>query len=358
MKVALCPHLSVEHYRGGEKWTASLANRLAADGVDVAVRALPYAPDGTRRVDAEDVLDDGVAYREAWRHDLSGFDVAYVFYNPLSRAFFGGDVYRIAGIHSWVYASDRLYEPHYGVVPHGVKALYRAVGDRELLGFDAVHTCTPTFESPHPHTVHVPNPVDADLFHPDAAATAGEFTVLVTAARIPEKGWDTVREVAPALRDRGIRVVATGGEDGDGGRGRAGTGDRGRGDERDDGGEEAVEDLGFLSEADLAAWYARAHVALHPARVDTDSMVVNEACAAGTPGVTTSIPTHAVHEDESAILFADSPREVIDGIDHLRREWRTADGYRERTDSARAIGERRDADRVYPELKALVTRER
>jgi len=109
MKIALCPHLSLEHYRGGEKWTATLANRLAADGFDVAIRALPYTPRNERRVSADDVLDDAVSYQERWRHDLSGFDTAYLFYHPFARSFFTGRTHTIAGIHSWVYLSDRLY---------------------------------------------------------------------------------------------------------------------------------------------------------------------------------------------------------------------------------------------------------
>src|SRR5699024_2068254 len=129
MKVALCPHLSLEHYRGGEKWTATLANRLAADGIDVAVRALPYTPQNRRRVSADDVLDDGVSYREQWRHDLSAFDSAYLFYHPFARSCFTGRTRTIAGIHSWVYLSDRLYEPFYGVVPTAVKFLYRVLGE-------------------------------------------------------------------------------------------------------------------------------------------------------------------------------------------------------------------------------------
>lgn len=335
MSVAICPHLSLEHYRGGEKWTTQLANRLADDGFDVAVRALPYAPNGKRRVAARDVLDDAVDYREAWRHDLSAFDVAYVFYNPLSRAFFDGDTYRIAGIHSWIYVSDRLYEPHYGIVPTGVKVLYRLLGDRELRGFDAVHTVTPAFDCANPDTVYVPNYVDADLFRPSAAPTAEEFTVLVTAARIPEKGWDTVRAVARRLADEPFRVVATGGEDGTG--------------------VEGVEDLGFLSERELAAWYARATVVLHPTRVDADSIVMKESLAAGTPVVTTRLPTHRTDGDTAAILFSDTPEEIVERLWRLREEWNDDTGYVDRARAARGVGERYDEATVYPRLKELLT---
>lgn len=334
VRVALCPHLSLEHYRGGEKWTAMLANRLAADGVDVAVHSLPYAPDGDRRVSASSVLDDSISYEESWRHDLSAYDASYIFYNPFSRAFFHGDTYRIAGIHSWAYITDDLIESHYGAIPTAVKALYRAFGGRELRDFDAVHTCTDAFDSPHPDTRHIPNYIDTDRYHPDAAPTEDEFTVLVTAAHIPEKGWDTVKDVAAGLAQTNVRVVTTGDLDED---------------------PAGIESLGFLSEDELATWYARTHAVLHPTRVDADSIVMKEAWAAGTPVVTTPIKTHRTHQDTSAVLLGDSPATLLREIQRLRREWLNDDGYDDRAKTARDIGERYDADVVYPRLRTMLT---
>lgn len=333
-RVALCPHLSLEHYRGGEKWTAMLANRLAADGVDVSVHALPYAPDGDRRVDADSVLDDSISYVESWRHDLSPYDTSYIFYNPFSRVFFHGDTYRIAGIHSWAYITDDLIESHYGPVPTAVKALYRVLGTYELRDFDAVHTCTDAFDSPHPETQHIPNYIDTDRYHPDVAPTADEFTVLVTAAPIPEKGWDTVKEVAAGLTETNVRVVTTGTLDED---------------------PDGIESLGFLSEDELAAWYARAHAVLHPTRVDADSIVMKEAWASGTPVITTPLETHQTHQDTPAVLLGDSPATLLRQIQRLRREWLNDDGYDDRTTTARTIGERYDSDVVYPRLRSMLT---
>jgi glycosyltransferase involved in cell wall biosynthesis len=327
-RIALCPHLSVEHYRGGEKWATALANRLAADGVDVSIRALPYAPGGERRVGVRDVLDSEVPYREAWHHDLSEFDTAYVFYNPLSEVFFSGGGTRIAGIHSWAFVSPKLFEAHYGVVPTAVKLLYRAIGARDLGRFDAVHTVTPAFDSPHPNTIHVPNFVDIERFRPDRRERADEFTVLTTAAHIREKGWDTVQAVAERL-DPEIQVVTTG---------------EGAG---------KIEGLGFLDEDELADAYARAHVVLHPARVDTDSMVINEACASGTPVVTTPLATHVREND--AILHAETPRGMAHALGLLRAEWRHDDGYDERCRRAREEGEAHGFDEIYPRLKDLLT---
>lgn len=327
-RVVLCPHISVEYYRGGEKWAASLANKLAADGVDVSIRALPYLPGNQRRVDVADVLDDDVSYREAWRHDLSSFDSAYVFYNPLSNLFFTGETSLIAGIHSWVYVSDRLWEPYYGAVPTLTKWLYRAIGQMDLRRFDLVHTVTPAFECDHPNLVHIPNFVDTEQFRPDRAPLDDEFTVIVTAAHIPEKGWDHARDVAARLPD-GIRLAATG--------------------ESDD---PNVHDLGFLDEDDLARAYAAAHVVLHPARVDTDSMVINEATASGTPVVTTPLPTH-VRENE-AVLHARTPSEMVGLIRLLHREWERGAGYEDRCRLARSMGEEHDVRRIYPRLKQLL----
>ena len=327
-RIVLCPHISLKHYRGGEKWAVSLANLLAEEGIDVAVRALPYLPDGQSRVGVEEVLNDAVTYREAWRHDLSEFDSAYVFYTPFSNFFFSGDVFSIAGIHSWVYVTDRLYESHYGAVPTAVKLLYRLFGEHDLQRFDAVHTVTPAFDSPHARTVHVPNFVDTELFHPDRTPLDEEFTVLVTAAHIPEKGWDLAREVAGRLPED-ARLVATGTSD-----------------------DPNVEDLGFLDEDELAEAYASAHVVLHPARVDTDSMVINEACASGTPVVTTPLPTH-VRENE-AVLHAETPGEMVGVLRLLHREWERNRGYAARCRLARSEGEKHSAERIYPQLKQLL----
>ena len=326
-RIALCPHLSVEHYRGGEKWVCALANRLAADDVDVSVRALPYAPGGERRVDVREVLDSQVPYRESWHHDLSEFDTAYVFYNPFSEVFFSGGGTRIAGIHSWVYVSKKLYEAHYGLVPTATKLLYRLLGKHDLSRFDVVHSVTPAYESPHPNTVHIPNFVDAEQFTPDRGERAAEFTVLTTAAHIREKGWDTIQDVAERLPSD-VRVVTTG--DGAG----------------------SVEGLGFLTEAELADAYARAHVVLHPARVDTDSMVINEACASGTPVVTTPLSTH-VRENE-AVLQAETARGMAHAIARLHGEWLHDDGYEARCRRARAEGESHSFEAIYPRLKSLL----
>lgn len=328
MAVALCPHLSLEHYRGGEKWTATLANRLAADGVSVAVRALPYAPDGVRRVAVRDVLDSRVSYREAWHHDLTGFDTAYLFYNPLSPLFFTGASRYIAGIHSWLFVTDRLYEPFYGVVPTGVKLLYRLIGPLDLRRFDVVHSVTQAYHAVHPQTVYIPNFVDTKQFSPDRAALAAEFTVLVTAAHIPEKGWDLVCETAARLPET-VRLVATGECDVDG-----------------------IESLGFLTEDELARAYARAHVVLHPARVDTDSMVINEACASGTPVITTPIATHQPATE--AVAHAATVGEICAHLQTLQTEWKRETGYAERCAVARAAGEAHDFDAIYPQLKALL----
>ncbi|WP_254538326.1 glycosyltransferase family 4 protein [Halomarina litorea] len=327
-RVALCPHISLAHYRGGEKWVAELANRLAADGVDVAVRALPYLPGGERRVAVRDVLDARVPYHEAWRHDLSAFDTAYVLYMPLAHLPFAGAPRTIAGIHSWVYVTDRLYEPHYGAVPTAVKLLYRAIGRWDLARFDAVHAVSPVYDSPHPVTHYIPNFVDTERFHPDRAPLADEFTVLVAAAHIPEKGWDTACRVAARLPE-GTRVVATGTSD-----------------------DPSVFGLGFLDEDALSRAYARAHVVLHPARVDTDSMVINEACASGTPVVTTPLPTHL--GDGRAVLRRGSVREMVDAIETLRREWEAGDDYVRRCRIARRLGEEHGVDVVYPRLKRLL----
>lgn len=328
MSIALCPHLSLEHYRGGEKWTAKLANLLDSDGIEVGVRSLPYTPHNQRRVKAHDVLNGSVSYQEKWRHDLSEFDTAYIFYHPFCKLFFTGETRSIAGIHSWVYIADRLYESHYGIVPTTVKMLYRAIGKQELRQFDAVHTVTDTYESPHPNTRHIPNFVDISRFRPDRASRAEEFTVLVTAAHLPEKGWDITREVARTLNGE-AQVLVTGNSD-----------------------DEYIRDLGFLDEDTLANAYSRAHVVLHPTRIDADSLVIKEALASGTPVVTTPILTHPAEGE--AILHGKTAGDLVARIRMLRWEWMNGSGYDSRCQNARMVGEKYGLESLYPKLKELL----
>lgn len=330
--VALCPHLSVEHFRGGEKWVVELANRLVEEeSVTVSVHALPYAPDGERRVDVYDVLDSRVSYTEAWCHDLSGVDTAYVFYHPGARLSFRGANNYIAGIHSWAYVSPHLFESHYGTIETGVKFLYRAIGQHDLKFYDTVHTVTPAFECSHSDVRYIPNFVDTNHYHPDRADLNDDFTVFVSAAHIPEKGWDLAKEVAELLPED-ISIVSTGESD-----------------------SEHIEGLGFLSEEELAEVYSQAHVVLHPARVDTDSMVINEACASGTPTITTPLITH-VRESEG-VIHAGTPKEMTQQILQLQQEWQVSpDGaYAARCQDAQSQSRTRSDAMVVPQLVSLLT---
>jgi len=329
--VALCSHFAIEHFRGGEKWLVEFANRLVADGVDVDVYALPYAPDGQRRVDAEEVLEESIEYHERWRHDVSDYDTVYAMYTPgmgLCVAD-GSDTRTVAGIHSWAFVTDSLFESHYGLVPTIAKLCYRAVGPPELRRFDAVHSVTPVYDSPHPDTTHVPNFVDTELYHPDRADLAEEFTVLVTAAHIPEKGWDVVTDIAELL-PKDVRLVATGDVDHPG-----------------------VEGLGFLSREELADAYSKAHLLLHPTRVDTDSMAINEAHASGTPTLASALSTHT-RWDEAA-MQADATEAYVERILELREEVATApERYAARCRLARSHGLTHDQELLYRRLRELL----
>lgn len=330
-RIALCSHFAVEHFRGGEKWVVELANRLADDDVDVDVYSLPYAPGGERRVDAADVLDDSVEYSESWRHDVADYETAYVMYTPGMRLCVvdGSHTRSIAGIHSWAFITDTLFESHYGVVPTAAKLCYRLVGPRELRRYDAVHTVSPVFDSPHPKTTHIPNFVDTTQYRPGRHELADEFTVLVTAAHIREKGWDIVQQVAEGLPPE-VRVVTTG-----------------RCDHPD------IDALGFLDEDELVDIYSAAHLLLHPTRVDTDSMAINEALASGTPVITSSIPTHT-RWDEAA-MHADSTTGITDRITEIYVEFHAdPERYAARCNLARHHGLVRDTEIVYRRLRQLL----
>jgi hypothetical protein len=185
------------------------------------------------------------------------------------------------------------------------------------------------FDSPHSETTHVPNFVDTERYHPDRADLADEFTVLVTAAHIREKGWDVVQQVADRL-PAGVRLAATG------------TADHPR-----------IDALGFLDEEGLADAYSAAHLVLQPTRVDTDSMVINEALASGTPVISSPLPTHT-RWDEAA-MHANSPADIADRIADVREEFRVdPERYAARCNLARQHGLNRDTELVYRRLRRLL----
>jgi len=82
-------------------------------------------------------------------------------------------------------------------------------------------------------------------------------------------------------------------------------------------------------------------------------MVINEACASGTPVVTTPLATHVREND--AILQAETPRGMAHAIRLLAAEWRHDDGYDARCRRAREEGEAHGFDEIYPRLKDLLT---
>ncbi|WP_340098278.1 glycosyltransferase [Salinibaculum salinum] len=331
-RIAICTHFSIEHFRGGEKWAVNLANHLAEDdAIDVSIHSLPYAPGGKRKVNAEQVIDDPVDYSESWRHDLSNVDTAYVFYHPGAKTlnFPGADRY-IAGIHSWLYVSPNIIEDHYGAVPTAVKLLYRTLGESDLAQYDTVHSVTPVFDCDHEDSVFIPNFIDTTLFRPDRSPLNDEFTVLVTSAHIEEKGWDMSKEITARIPDD-ISVVTTGTAD-----------------------TPHIDGLGVLTEQELADIYSKAHVVLHPARVDTDSMVINEACASGTPVVTTSLISHVREND--AILQGDTTGEMAALIEGILEEYRTdRETYESRCNLARRLAAERSIPTVMTRLKHLLT---
>ncbi|MDY6764659.1 MAG: glycosyltransferase family 4 protein [Halobacteria archaeon] len=332
MRVAISPYVSIKHYRGAEKWAAQVANMLDEDGFEVEVRAIPFAPSGQRLIDASQVLNDRIRYKEAWRHDLSSFDTAYIIYNPLSSLFFNGKTRKIAGIHAWFYVSNRIFGGEYrGFAETSIKILHRTLGKRELSRYDTIHTVTPVFDSPNHNTRWIPNFVDTDKFYSDPRE---EFTVLFTSGDNPWKGWNKVKKVAEILDDD-ITIAVT----------------RSRVEGKH------VKKLGFLSDSELIDWYARSHVLIYPSRDSTDSMTILEALASGSPVVTSDIKTHVAmfENDEGAILYANTVDEYVSVLRRLKEEWtQKRSMYEERSEKAKELAERRDIDTVYPQLKDMI----
>jgi len=118
-----------------------------------------------------------------------------------------------------------------------------------------------------------------------------------------------------------------------------------------------VKGLGFLSDDDLADWYARAHVLLNPSREDVDSVSIKKACASGTPVITTSIPTHKAmfNDEKGAILYANGVEETLRCILELYKEWKSnRKKYFERCKKARKIVEDHDFKVLYPKFKEML----
>lgn len=329
--IAFCVPGSLEDPRAGGSWVIDIANKLVHDGFEVEIRGIPYAPLG-RKTNIYDVLDPRVTYKEAWVHNISDFDVAYITYTPISKLFFRGNVAKIAGIHAMIYVSKYPIR-YFGITSNIMGVLHKFVGKRELLSYDAVHSITKAFTSPHPNTYYIPNFIDTKMYNPQRAKKAEKFTVLVTTAHIPRKGWDVVVSVAERL-PKEISIVSTG-----------------------ETGHPNIRGLGFLPEEDLADWYARAHVLLNPSREDVDSLSIKKACACGTPVITTPIPTHKAMFDneEGAILYADGVEETLKCILELYEEWVSdRKKYFERCKRARKLAEEYDFKILYPKFKKML----
>jgi len=158
-------------------------------------------------------------------------------------------------------------------------------------------------------------------------ALEGKTVFLFSGALIERKGPDVLLEAFAGLaRERSDVALVVLGE----GPMRAGLEDSPDGPVRD-----AVRFVGHVKQADLPAWFAAADVFVFPSRHDGWAVVINEACAAGLPIITTGAVGAAhdlvIDEENGYVLARDDVKEFAEKMRYLADNPRLARRYGERS---------------------------
>jgi glycosyltransferase involved in cell wall biosynthesis len=294
MKIAICHHLSLSYYGGGEKWIIELSKELANRGHEIEIYALPFLLDGKPKLNPSETLGD-IPYKEGLLHKVRA-DVCYLTYNPLSWANFRTVHPRIAGIHSHAYWVSP--HPYYGVLPNLANITNRFTSYFELKGFDAVHTVTNVFPINHPKVYYVPNFVDSEKFKP-CKEKEDVFTVAYASRKVWQKGWDIFHQVTKRLTED-INVKLS----------------------------------GNIPEEDMPPFLSKNHVVVVPSRVDTFGLSIIESLMVETPVITTPLDTHRCLG--VPLMYAETPTEITEKIFGLKHLWeKEFDNYIELSKSCR-----------------------
>lgn len=249
MRLVFGHHLSLSYRGGGEKWLTQLANELTLRGHEVTIRALPI----WKRDNPIELLPE-IDYEEGYFHTLNG-DVNYLTYNPLSWVNFKVKGPKIAGIHSHCYWQPFAWR--YGLLPNLANFVHMITKRWELERYDAIHTVTPIYPLNVENHYYIPNFVDGEFYSPKVPKN-DEFTVGYASRKVWQKGYDIFLQLQTILE--GINFVET----------------------------------NNIPESEMPNFYAKNHVTVVPARVDTFGITGVESLMCRTPVVSSGLPTHRV----------------------------------------------------------------
>jgi len=280
MRIALCHHLGLSYYGGGEKFIIQLANELVKRGHDVEIYSLPFLLEGKPKVkNVKELLND-IPYTEGCRHKVRA-DVCYMTYNPLTWFNFDTSVPRIAGIHSHTYWLNP--HPSYGVLPNIANIINRFTSYMELRRFQAIHMVTNVYRVNHPNVYYIPNFVDSEKFKP-CKNKDEKFSIAYASRKVWQKGWDIFQQVTKNFAED-INVNLSG---------------------------EILED-------DMPAFLSESHVVVAPSRVDTFGLSIIESLMVETPVITTPLDTHRCLG--VPLMYAETPAEITEEIFELKSLW-------------------------------------
>lgn len=335
MRVAFFHHYSLTHGGGGERFLAELADFLVLQGHEVSIHALPF-----RRRDVAVELDPGVEYCEGLVHRTEA-DVAYHMYAPLMHYAFLCRGPKIAGLHGAVvadYASSGAFYVRQGPFVAGAYLARETVGRYDLHQFDAVHSVTPVALAHRRHFV-LPNWVDRSNT-PRALGLKQErgatFAVLYVGKPSYTKGFDTVVTLSEQLAGDGLEFWVACPPD------PLVTGCK------------SLKWVGYVPPEEIWQLYARAAVLLHPTRQETFGRAILESLAAGTPVVTTPIPSHQALD--LPLEFAASVPETRERIEAIHERWETDyRGYVHAAEAAAQEAGRFDRRTVLPQYERMLS---
>ena len=250
MRVAFAHHLALEYSGGGERWIAEVSRELVHRGHEVEIFCLPIIMKGSFN-SLPDIGD--TPYHVGYFHHITGFDVAYVTYHPLSWLSFRITSPKIAGIHSHCY-----WQPinrKYGLLPNLANFVHSLVGESELKRFDSIHTITNLYPMKSFFTHYIPNFVDSSIFYP-RNNREHEFTVGFASRQVWQKGYDVWEQIKAALPD--VNFIET----------------------------------GNLCAEEVPVFLSRCHVVVVPTRVDTFGLTIVESAMCGALVISSGLPTH------------------------------------------------------------------
>ncbi len=297
MKLVICHHLSLTYGGGGEWAVINMANEAVKRGYEVEVRSLPFWR--SDKINPEEVLKDGVAYSERYKHPRVKADVSYYLYAPYLHKLCPVEGARMAGFHSllWFTGPTDGYSPL-------AKLAYKVWKRRWKADLSAYHAyrvyfvemlkMIPLRETKKPIYVIGPD-VDTELFRPGEKWE--EFTALYVGRPVKQKGFDLFLKAAKELGDKISFLVAG-----------------------SDVKAEKVRSLGYLPRKELADVVSKSHALISMQRVPTLSRAVLEALSAGTLSIV-STKLYGPYKGVKALMRANSLEELKELLIKLKEAW-------------------------------------